>query len=228
MADRKLVDYGQLVGGHKAVILGESHHSTPAYQDEVARSLNELRRLGFTHFGLEMLQTDVNIGNDKTTVEHINNTFFPGHARIYQEAKRSGFTVVPLDMPISKQQSYGSNDLDRRYADRNHWMLKSAMKYLGAQHKMVLFMHHGHALGSRSSIRTPDKGGLRSLLQAKGISTIYIQIAGGAWTDSICSLRGYTTSNLAQRDNVQNTRFATTGGAGVDHIIHLPQNCTVR
>ncbi len=227
MTTRTEVDYGKLVGGHKAVILGESHHHTPDYQEEVAQSLKKLRSLGFTHFGLEMLPSDVNVDNDKARVEQLKSHFEAGHAKVYQEAKRTGFTVVPLDMPYSKQQTYPDPAGGRCYIDRNHWMVKTAMKTLGARHKMVLFMHHGHAFG-KGSLQTPDKEGVRSLLKAKGISTVYIRISGGR-AKSFCTTAISTpVVNLAQRDNVHHTRFATAGGIGIDHVIHLPQSCTVR
>ncbi len=228
MISSKSVDYGKLVGGHKAVILGESHHATRAYQDEITTSLKQFRRLGFTHFGLEMLQTDVNVNSDKAVAKQIDEAFYPGHVQVYQEAKRSNFTIVPLDMPISQQQAYATKSLDKRYGDRNHWMVKAAMKYLSAGHKMVLFMHHGHAMGKTGNLQVPDKDGVRSLLKAKGISTTYIQIAGGTWSENTCSPRSSAVSNRAQLKSMQNTLFISSGEVGIDHVVHLPQDCSVR
>jgi hypothetical protein len=228
VSSRGKVDYTALTVGYKAVILGESHHATVAYQNEVASSLKELKRLGFTHFGLEMLQTDLSSSSDKTNMENIRDTFYPGHVRVYEAAIHANFKIVPLDMPIAQQQAYKASSLQKRYRDRNHWMAKAALKDLNAGHKMVLFMHHGHAIGSTGNLRVPDNHGVSQLLKSKGIPTVYIQIAGGAWNDSTCSNRGSDVSNRAQLDNTQNTRFSTKGGMGIDHVIHLPQNCSVK
>lgn len=229
MDGRRKVDYAKMVSGYQAVVLGETHHATEDYQREATSSLKLFKELGFTHFGLEMLQTDIDPKRDQFVENHISETFYPGHTRLYQEARRTGFAVIPLDMPIVGQQKFqkaGSGD--SLYKERNIWMAEAAMKYLKNNYKCVLFMHHGHAIGSTGNLRLPDKYGVVSLLRSRQVTTVYIQLAGGSWKTSTCAPRGSDVANLAQRDNAHNTRFMAQGGTGIDQVVHLPQHCHVQ
>lgn len=229
MEARSKVDYAKVVSGYQAVVIGETHHATEDYQREATSSLKLLKELGFTHFGMEMLQTDIDPKREKAAANHIGETFYPGHTKLYQEAKRIGFEIIPLDMPIAEQQKpQRSGNSDALYRARNIWMADAAMTYLKKKLKCVLFMHHGHAIGSTGNLRVPDRYGVVSLLRAKQVATVYIQLAGGSWKASTCAPRGSDISNLAQRDNAHNTLFMAKGGTGIDHVVHLPQHCDAR
>ena len=221
-------DYSRLIGNAQVVMLGETHHETSDYQDEVANSLQRFKQLGYTHFAMEMLQTDQDLTNSKVVINDLVDTFTLGHAKVYKQAKSLGLKIIGLDMPISKQIKLGSQRNTNLYKNRNHWMVDSILKTLKLGHKAVIFVHHGHALGSTGSMRVPDEHGMRSLLKRNNISIVYIQVAGGAWDRGTCEKRGSEVANLAQKDAAQNSRFVSTGGLGIDYVLHLPQNCMVK
>lgn len=221
------VDYAKLAGSSRAVILGETHHHTREYQLEIVNSLIAFKKLGFSHFGMEMLHSDWNVTRTQSTADKISSHFEPEHALVFNEAIRLNLTVIPLDMPYDKQDEYG-NFTEKRYRDRNYWMAKEAQKVLNKGHKMVLFIHLGHALSGTGSLEIGDKDGVRALLKAKSISTSLIQLAGGKWDGDMCLSRVTPASALAQHQNLHNTRFSTTGAHGIDHVVHLPQNCKIR
>ncbi|MCP5079645.1 MAG: hypothetical protein GY951_16525 [Psychromonas sp.] len=219
------IAYVRLVSNAQVVMLGENHHYYPEYQDEVVKSLQQLKQLGYTHFAMEMLQSDQDVSNSKSSIYNLEDCFSIGHSKIYKQAKSLGFSIIGLDMPLSKQQTY--NTPRRLYKERNYWMVDELLNNLKPNHKVVVFVHHGHALGSTGNLRVPDEHGMIALIKRKNISLVYIQIAGGHLGD-VCGGRISAIANEAQKQSTQNKRFVTTGGLGIDHVIHLSQNCTVK
>jgi len=212
----------------KAVIIGEVSHFNRALQREAARSLSELKKAGFRHVGLEMLPRDIDVKNSDKMLHHTGE-YYDGHAVVIQEALRLNMTILPLDMPYDKQSTY--QDEDTLYTARNQWMANAAIKEINNGSKIVLYMHYGHSINGTASHNIPDANGIKYMLSNAGIPTLNIQLMGGPLTnlanEQCTPKRRLSTSVLAQRDGVQNKLFSVPGNQGVDHIVHLPQNCTL-
>ncbi len=214
---------------HKVVILGEVSHHSAAFKTEVIRALAELKQLGYTHLGLEMLPSDVP-ANIAQAIQHMKN-YWNGHEIVIAEAARLNIKIVGLDMPYSQQSQIA--DHDEQYLQRNHHMAKQAQTVLRSGHRMMVYMHYGHSINGTSRNNTPTKNGFKSLMQSAGYPTLNIQLQGGELTDNgICSKGGILPISIqAQKSNQQNSRFAVnTAGknTGTDYSIHLPQNCAVK
>jgi len=236
MTKRSEVNYANLARGAKVVILGEVSHQTPSLQQEIGRSLQYFKRAGFTHFGMEMLSTDVNANNPRDAIDHISNTFGNGHAQVYRKAKQLNFSAISLDMPYEKQSQYPATESgsENQYLDRNKWMSNEIIKAINKGAKSVIYMHYGHSINGTSKTDIPDSNGIQSMLKNSGINTVNIQFIGGDWSrpNSVCvpfSGGRLRTSAEAQRDGVQNTLFSIPGNPkiGVEFIVHVPQNCHV-
>ncbi len=229
MNERKNVNYIELAGTSKVVILGETSHANRAFQHEVVRALGEFKKAGFSHLGIEMLPTGSKVSLTEKMITQIISYYYATHELVFREAKRLNLTIVPLDIPYDIQNGDYNNQDAKLYLDRNHWMAREAIKVLSKGHKMVLFMHFGHAMSGVGNLQVPDKNGVHSLLKAKGFNAVNIQLGGGGWESKVCSGEPrFPESIEAQEHKVQNSRFSVAGGAGVDYFVHLPQNCKIR
>lgn len=221
------VNYPEFIDNVDIIGFGEEHQREGT-KLEVAQNMELFAKLGFTHFGIEMLGDDPEIlqaieafegsaddqvaqENFEILISHIMSpdrfgpyTDFADNAyrELLQSAKKAGLKIVPLGLPTSIRDDYRL--LDQNMATR----MKDAMQSLGQRSRGIIFA------GSAHIVNTPNSA-LGILRQ--GFKTMSFLLAGsadnGRSIESHAKLAGKSNKRFAIRSKEYNT----------DYIIHLPQ-----
>lgn len=230
MIKNNKINYLKLAGKNKVVILGETSHSNFSFQNEIVIALKNLKLAGFTHIGMEMLPTNININDVNLLQKHAQEYYYKGHAFIVKQAIQLNLKIVPLDMPYDQQSNY--KNPEKLYKDRNLWMTTAAHKILKQGHKIILIMHYGHSINGTPTHDIPNRNGIQSMLKNLGVSSTNIKLVGGLWGDKKginCISHGRLPVSIqAQKNGLQNMLFSVKGSLGVDFTVHVPQECIVR
>lgn len=114
--ERKPVDYTQMIPPDTSVVAIGENHGMKGHKIEMLRALDTLRQLGFTHLGMEMVNSAVldqylatGEGRDEL-ISHLRKHF--GYAKetpklymdIIDQANKLGFKIVPIDLSYDEQK----------------------------------------------------------------------------------------------------------------------------
>ncbi len=215
------IKYTEIVNPKKDVVLmGEMAHAKNVYKLEVMEVLRQLRHMGFTHFGMEMIPVDIKTDNE-TLEKHFDFNWSFGTPKNYffelvKMARQLDMEIVGLDMPYDR---YLTAKLPNEHEERNRHFAKEIKKVVDRGHKMIAFMHVAHSLK-----QSPDdkQDSVRSLLVDEDVSNVSIQLIGG------CDRRGDCSpwSNEARavvKSKKDKLRFYYKDSKPDTYTVHLPQ-----
>ena len=228
---RQSVSYHQMVSPDTRVFaLGETHNMIGS-RIEAVIALDEFYKLGFTHLGIEMLDTSMQKILDKYCVDgtgreeiysHLDRNFrwivssADEYMQIIDKAKSLGMKIIALDLPSEQRNVLPREEILRK---RDEEMAKRTMDVLNESdsNKVVTFSGKVHA-GYTGTVMT-------QLLRKSGIEVVSAHIIGDSDTT------GYL-EEAALQAGVSNERFMFTARArfpksktapSADFVIHLPQ-----
>lgn len=214
------IKYTEIVSPVKKVVLmGEASHAKNVYKLEVMEVLRQLRHMGFTHFGMEMIPVDIK--TDTATLEKHFNDYWSietpknYYLELVKMAKQLGMKIVALDMPYDR---YMTSKLPNEHEERNRHFAAEIKKVTDAGHKIIAFMHSSHSL-KMSSKDTGDS--VRSLLIDKNIENVSIKLVGGCYRKD-CS-PWFDEAKSAVEAKKDKHRFYYQDSSPDKFTVHLPQ-----
>lgn len=231
-SNRQEVDYTKMVPADSRVVSVGENHANPRAKAEFKASLQELKNLGFTHVGMEMLGTDqqqlideyVQTGARKNELLEQLKEFQRyryanvNYLEIIDEAKRLDLKIVALDMPDNLR-----DDLKDKGISRDIWMKQTIKTILDSDtnNKIVTFSGRIH-MDAWEGSQT-----MAGLLREDGVSLTSVNLSGGKQTDGI-----WVVDRAARKAGVDKDRFMlpcqsklknTAVRPSFDWIIHSPQ-----
>lgn len=133
LSQRETVNYIKIMGNDRAVYFGENHsHLAP--KDEIAEHIHEFSNLGFTHYGMEFLDSDFQPTLDKYFdtgegseeillylakmcsfsgyITESSRKFGEKYMQSVEVARENGLRILGLDLPRYKKKEM-SNDINK-------------------------------------------------------------------------------------------------------------------
>jgi len=210
------IDYRKIIKApHRLVLFGEWQHSVESYKYEMVRIMPQLKAMGFTHFGLEMLPTSLqpglNRGEIAATEKHLNEWWEDGYStqgafiHMVNAAHAVGMTVLALDIPYDDWPDQGAHNA------RNANMAAVLADTVNSGHRVVAYMAYAHAWSIM---------GVKDLLRGRGLNPLFIKFDGGIANEGVSDL-----ATTARSEGVDKTDFISPGLGGLDAdvIIHMRQ-----
>lgn len=155
----------KIVGEHKFTLIGERHTAElDPMRKEIASSLEDLKKQGLTHVGLEIPSSEKarldGLDYSKPIAELKTEIHHPDMAEVLIAAKRAGLEVVYINKPKPdgiSDKDYGELTFDRQYQNSRDWhMFDTLTSSMGRDDKALVYIGNNHV--QENSTENTDDG----------------------------------------------------------------------
>lgn len=231
---RESVDYAKLWEKETPVLFVGERHTLMSDKDEIIKYLPEFKKLGMTHFAMEMLREDQQkIIDDylagKVTRDEVLKIFKDGwdkrpgipekYMELFDAAESNGIHILAIDL-YTDSSEYGTAEFFRK---RNANWARIAESALKDKEARILFYcgqsHSGYS-------RVDDSA--NEILEKMGIKSKVIEFAGGEVAPRDAHFFVDKVAKTAQTLKIGREKFglrikSDDDVRGMDYVIHLPQ-----
>ena len=240
------VNYRTMAGNARLVMLGESSHNPAIYKFEAIKALKELKKLGFTHFAIEMLPRSMQdkvefyqrTGSGFNFIQQYFDEYWArgylvpqAYGELVKAARKVGLKIIALDLTLEEMDaidaSCGFDYAEAKKCFDSHtvrnlvWAQNiNAIVNQSNQNRVVAYMHRWHAVRAASY-----QEGLDTLVKVGGVSTIrFIDFIGGTACYSQRSCKGYSDEKVELKRQYFYREGLPFKSAVKSYQVHLPEN----